>query len=107
MGVMRRILLLALALSLVVCAKATASVTVEEVTEPEYMINSGYSEVAAEEVSLAKNRVNGKPAEPLYGKSKNKFVRFCKNFYAYIDPSVDSEERIHHDIHMSPSWRDL
>ena len=55
---------------------------------------------------LLKNRTSGKPAEPVYEKH-NKFVRFCRNLYGYLDPAQDTDERIHHDIHMSPNFRDL
>ena len=106
MGVMKRNLLI-LALFTAVCTQANASVTVEQTTDPEFIINSGYSEAFAEEVNIAKQRANGKPNEPLYEKKRNKFVNFWKNFYGYLVPSYDTEERIHHDIHQSSSWRDL
>ena len=107
MGVMRRNLLLILVIFAALCMRAEASVTLEQSTDPEYIINSGYSEATAEEITIMKNRVEGKPVEPLYGKKHNKFVRFCRNMWGYIDPAVDTDERIHHDVHMSPSWRDL
>ena len=107
MGVMKRNLLLIMAVSTAICLQSSATVTPEQVTEPEYLINNGYSEVTAEEVMIMKNRSAGKPAEPLYNKSRNKFVRFCKNLYGYIDPARDTDERYHHDIHQSPDWKDL
>ncbi len=107
MGVMRRNLLLLLALFTAVCINVRADVTPQQLTDPEYMINGGYSEAAAEEVMILKNRHDGKPVEPLYEKQHNKFVRFLRNCYSYLDPSQDSEERYHHDIHMSPSYHDL
>ncbi len=107
MGVMRRKLLLVLALFTVVCVSARAEVTPQQLTDPEYMINGGYSESTAEEILILKNRHDGKPCEPLYEKSNNKFVRFWKNCYSYLDPAQDSEERYHHDIHMGPSYHDL
>lgn len=107
MGVMKRNLLLILALLTFACVQANAGVTPDQVTEPDYMINNGYSEATAQEVMLLKNRVNGQPAEPTYRMKRNKFVRFWRNVYSYIDPSIDNDERIHHDIHMSPSPRDL
>ncbi len=109
MGVMRKNLLLVLALFAIVCVRANADVTPAQMTEPEYMINGGYSEAVAEEVLIMKNRVDGKPSEPLYEKkySNNKFVNFLKNSYSYLDPAQDSDERYHHDIHQSPSWHDL
>lgn len=107
MGVMRRNLLFLAALCAFIAAPAMAAVTVEETTDAEYLINSGYSQAVAEDVFMTKNRVSGKPIEPLYEKSQNKFVRVCKKFYAYIDPAVDTDDRLHHDIHMSPSFSDL
>ena len=107
MGVMKKNLLLILALFTITCVQSNAAVTVEQVTEPDYIINNGYSETTAEEVMLIKNRVNGKPAESAVLKKRNKFVRFCRNMYGYLDPAQDTDERIHHDIEPSPNYRDL
>ena len=107
MGVMKKNLSLILALFVFACAQAHAAVTVEQLTEPDYVINNGYSEATAEEIMLLKNRVNGKPAESAALKKRNKFVRFCRNMYGYLDPAQDTDERIHHDIHQSPNYRDL
>lgn len=106
MGVMKRNLLL-LALVTAFCAQANAAITVEQTTDPECIINSGYSEQCAEEVLISKQRANGLPAEPLYDKKRSKFVRFWRNLYGYIEPAWDTDERIHHDINPSPNWRDL
>ena len=107
MGTMKRNLFLTMTLLAFACVPAIASVTVEQATEPDYMINSGYSEATAEEVMIMKSRTSGLPAEPLYDKGHNKFVRFWRNVYGYLDPAQDTDERIHHDIHMSPNVRDL
>lgn len=107
MGVMRRNLLFLVALCVFITVPTMAAVTVEETTDAEYLINSGYSQAVAEDVFMSKNRASGKPIEPLYEKSQNKFVRVCKKFYAYLDPGVEEEDRIHHDIHLSPSLSDL
>lgn len=108
MGVMRKNLLLVLALFTFACIQTNAAITVEQMTEPDYIINNGYSEATAEEIMLYKNRAHGQPAEPIYDRGHNKFVRFCRNVWGnFIDPSQDNDERIHHDIHMSTSPRDL
>ena len=104
---MRKNLLLVLALFTAICVSVRAEVTPEQLTDPEYMINGGYSEVTAEEVLILKNRANGRPCEPLYEKKQNILVRGWKKFYSYIDPAQDSDERLHHDIKMSPSFSDL
>lgn len=107
MGVMKRSLLLVFAVLFAICLQTSAEVTTGQLTDPEYMINGGYSEAAAEEVMISKNRAMGQPCEPLYEKKHNKFVKFLKNCYSYIDPMQDSDERYHHDIKMSPSYTDL
>lgn len=107
MGVMRRNLFLVLALFSALCISARADVTPAQLTDPEYIINGGYSEMAAEEVMISKKRALGEPSEPLYEKQHNKFVRFLKGFYSYLDPSVDSQEFYHHDIQNAPGFRDL
>lgn len=89
------------------CITANAEVTVEQSTDPAYMINEGFSEALAEEVFIVKNRVQGQPCEPLYEKNNNKFVSALKKFYNYIDPAQDGDIRYHHDIKMSPSYSDL
>ena len=61
----------------------------------------------AEDVFMLKNRANAKPVEPLYEETQNKLVKAWKKVYAYIDPSQDSHDRLHHDIKRSPSWTDL
>ena len=104
---MRKVLLSILALCAFTVVQANATTTVEQLTEPDFVINNGYSEAMAEEIAIMKNRTEGKPAEPLYEKKHGKFVRFWRNVYGYLDPAQDTDERIHHDVHMSPNVRDL
>ena len=97
-----------LALLSVFYVPAFASVTTTQMTDPEYVINSGYSQATAEEIVIEKNRKQGKFTEPLFNAKHNtKFVNFLRNVYGYVDSSVDTDQRYHHDIHMSPSWKDL
>lgn len=107
MGVMRRYLLFLLVAAAFMSAPVMAEVTVEQTTDAEYIINAGYSQSMAEDMFMLKNRASGKPIEPLYEKSQNKFVRGWKKFYSYIDPAQEADDRIHHDIHLSPSFSDL
>ena len=104
---MKRVFLSVVALSTILCLQSNAAVTTDQLTDSAYMYNNGYSEAAAEEVLISKSRANGKPSEPIYNKSYNRFVRFCRNVYGYLDPAQDTDERIHHNIHMSPNVKDL
>ena len=102
---MKKILFLTL-LSLFIIP-AFAAITVEESTDAECLINAGYSQSFAEDVFISKNRGTSKPIESLYEKSSNKFVRAWKSFFAYIDPALESADRVHHDIKLSPAVSDL
>lgn len=104
---MRRNLFLVLALFTALCISVKADITPAEQTSPEYIINNGYSEATAEQVMIQKQRAAGEPVEPLVEQKHNKFVRFFQNCYSYLDPSIDNQERYHHDIKMSPSYTDL
>ena len=99
--------LFSLLLGMVVYLPVQASVTVNETTDPEYLINSGYSQASAEEVFVVKRRANGESIEPLYENTDNKFVKVWKRFWAYVDPARETYDSLHHDIQQSPSNLDL
>ena len=84
-----------------------ADVTVEQATDAEYLINQGYSQELAEDVFISKNRASGKPIEPLYERSQNVLVKFWKGLRAYVDPAIESPDKIHHDYSTSPKYSDL
>ena len=108
MGVMkRRVLFLSLILSAVVMVPAMARVTVEQVTEPEFVMNQGYSQITAEDVHMLKNRNTGRPVEPLYDRDNNALVRGWNGFWGYIDPAHETHDRLHHNIKPSCSFSDL
>ena len=104
----KRFILSGLALSAMLVLPSMASVTVEQVTEPEFMINQGYSQLSTEDVFVMKNRATGKSIEPLYDKNDNNlFVRGWKSFWGYVDPARDEADRLHHDVKPSPAFTDL
>lgn len=102
----RNLVLLCLA-AMFAIIPASALVTTEQTTDAEYLMNQGYSQVAAEDVFILKNRATGKPVEPLYSKDQNVLVRGWKAFWGYVDPARDEFDRIHHDIKLSPAFSDL
>ena len=104
---MKKNLLYLVILGFMLVFPVKAAVTVEESTDAEYLINAGYSQSLAEDVFVQKNRVLGKPIEPLYEKSQNKFVRAYRKFYSYLDPSIENVDKIHHEIKLSPAVSDL
>ena len=107
MGIMKRELLFSIILAIFLTIPVRASVTVEETTDPEILINSGYSQSLVEDVFMVKNRANSRPVEPLYEKSQHCVIKAWRKFYAYLDPAADNEDRLHHDIKRAPSYSDL
>ena len=103
---MRRKLFYGLVLSAFLTVPAQAGISIEETTDPEYLINTGYSQLLIEDAFMLKNRAMGKPIEPLYETSPNKLVRLWKKFHAYVDPALDAQDRLHHDIKPNPSFTD-
>ena len=79
---MKKSLFVALFLIGVLILPAKSAVTVEEMTDTEHLINSGYSQMFAEDVFVQKNRLTGQPIEPLYEKSENRVTRILKTIYA-------------------------
>ena len=104
---MRKKLLFLFALILFFTAPSFADIMVEEATDAEYLINSGYSQAMAEDVFMLKNRATGKTVEPLYEKPSNIVVKGWRKLFSYIDPAQDNYDRIHHDIKLSPHPSDL
>lgn len=104
---MKKSLLITLFLLGVLVLPAKSAVTVEESTDTEYLINSGYSQVLVEDVFVQKNRASARPIEPLYEKSENRVARILKTIYAYIDPAQETPDKIHHNIKDKPSYSDL
>ena len=104
---MERKLIFILALIAFITVPVRATMTVEESTDAEYLINAGYSQIMAEDVFMQKNRAMGKPIEPLYETSDNAVVKGWKKFFSYLDPAQDSLDRLHHDIKMTPTFSDL
>ena len=104
---MKKEFLFALIIAIFMIAPSFANVTIEETTDAEHLINSGYSQAVAEDVFVLKNRAAGKPIEPLYEKNDKGLVKTWKKFFSYIDPAQENYDRIHHDIKLSPSPSDL
>lgn len=104
---MKRNLFLTIAISALFAVPSFAAVTIEQTTDAEYIINSGYSQVVAEDVFVQKSRAKGEAIEPLYEKTGNRFVRGWRKFYSYFDPAQESVDRIHHDTKLAPHHSDL
>ena len=102
-----RFILLGLITTALTVIPSMASITVEQSTDPEFVINQGFSQLTAEDIFMVKNRAVGAPIEPLYNKNQNILVKSWKAFWGYVDPSRDEFDRLHHNIKPTPSASDL
>lgn len=108
MGVMKKFLLFAL-VALLSTNIAKAEVTPDEFNEPSYIMNSGFSELAASDILIQQSRANGVPAVDITDKNTyhNPFIKAIRNTFIYLDPALEDDYRMHHDIKMTPSVHDL
>lgn len=105
---MKKLLLIAIAVSVPVMAQA--AISVDQTTNPAVLRNQGYTAQTADMVSVTKARSNGveyyTPDEAKFRK-QNKFVRFWRKLYVYADPAAEDYSYYHHDTDTTPSYTDL
>jgi len=105
---MKKLLLIALALSFPVMANA--AISVDQAVNPAVLRNNGFSADTANIVNVGKARANGveyyTPEEVKFQK-QNKFVRFWRKLYMYTDPASEDYSFYHHDSSPVPKYNDL
>ncbi len=108
MGVMKKYLLLAI-FALLSTGIAKADVTVDEMVDPSYVMNGGYSITTAADILILQARANG--VEPVNIEDKpyyhNPFIKGVRNVFIYLDPALEDNGRYHHDIKFTPQIHDL
>lgn len=83
--------------------------TIERSGSKEYLHNAGYSAITADMVQRSRAKANGEEyvkddENPLYAEQP---VKFFRRFWMYLDPSLDDDSFMNHDLHTSPSIYDL
>ena len=107
---MKTKLLLIAILATMVQLQSNASVYVDESSSATYLKNNGYSAQTADLVNVSKARSTGEEyytPDELAFKKQNKFVRFWRKFYVYMDPAAEDYSFYHHDTDTTPSYTDL
>ncbi|MBO5386214.1 hypothetical protein J6A64_07855 [bacterium] len=105
---MKKLLLLAIAVT--IPAMAQAAISVDQTTDSERLIRSGYSKQTADIVNVGKARATGQEYytdDEKAFKKQNKFVRFWRKLYVYADPAAEDYSYYHHSTDTSPSYSDL
>lgn len=107
---MKTKLLLFAVVAMTIQLQSGAAVSVDYSTNPAYLQNYGLSAQTADMVQINKARAVGAeyytPAEQADA-NHNKFVRFWRNFYQYMDPAADDYSYEHHNTTPAPSYTDL
>ncbi len=89
---------------------ALAEISVQEVTSPEYLYNHGHSTLTVDMVQKSKAGANGEkyiPATQEEHQNEPKLVKWVRKFFIYMDPALDNDSFMQHDIKSSPSYEDL
>lgn len=105
---MKKLLLIAVAVSVPVMAQA--AISVDEMTNPTALQNNGFSKQVAETVTINKARANNQEyytADEEAFRNQNKFVRFWRKLYVYTDPAAEDYSLYHHNTTTTPSYTDL
>lgn len=108
MGVMNKVLLLS-AVILLSAGLVRAEVTSDEMLDPGYMMNSGFSELMAADAIIHQSRANGVPAMNIEEKAYHRkpLIHAIRKVFIYLDPAMEDDYRYHHDIKLTPQYNDL
>ncbi len=107
MGVMKKFVLLAV-FALLGSGFARAEVTPDEMLDPNFVMNNGYSITTASDILILQSRANGVPAVNIEDKSyyHKPVVKAIRNAFIYLDPALEDNGRFHHDIKFTPQVTD-
>ena len=100
---MKKIFLLSI-ITLLSVGVAKAAFTPDEMNDPSFMMNAGFSEMTAADVVIQQSRYNGVPAPNIEDKSyyNKPFIKAIRNVFIYLDPAMENNYRYHHDIKLTP-----
>ena len=107
MGAMKKIFLLSM-ISILSTGLANAAVTVDEMLDPSYVMNNGYSVTTASDIIIQQSRSAGVPAPDIEEKAyyNNPVIKAVRNTFIYLDPSLEDNDRFHSDIRLVPTIYD-
>ena len=87
-----------------------AAISVDQTTSPAVLQNKGFSAQTTDIVNVSKARANGleyyTPDEEAY-KKQNKFVRFWRKLYVYIDSAAEDYSFYHYNTNTTPTYQEL
>ena len=107
---MRSKILLTTLIATLFVIPANASLVTEETTSIDYLQKYGYSDDIIDLVETNKAQVTGREVETISKPDEQKYskpVRWIRKFFMYLDPAMESEPPLRHNIKMTPSINDL
>ncbi len=108
MGVMKKFVLLAV-FALLSTGFAKAEISPDELIDPSFVMNNGYSITTAADILIMDARANGVQPTNIEDKPyySNPFVKAVRSVFIYLDPALEDDARYHHDIKFTPQTYDL
>ncbi|MBE7710203.1 MAG: hypothetical protein E7Z93_07145 [Cyanobacteria bacterium SIG32] len=91
-------------------SSASKTLTPEHSTSEEYLKNYGHSDAMIEMIHKTKAKANGEVYVSKQDQSLDDdfcLVRWIKKALMYIDPAVDDNKFMNHDIKINPGAHDL
>lgn len=89
---------------------ASAVISPEELASPTYTMQHGYSAEMARLIDLQNTQITGAPKtyvnpDPAWYET-NKFVKFVRNVFIYLDPALDNEKFGDNRIEFSNTYKE-
>lgn len=91
-------------------SSATKLLTPEHSTSEEYLKNYGHSDAMVEMIHKTKAKANGEAYVTKQDQQLEEdffLVRWVKKVFMYIDPAMDDNKFMNHDIKINPGANDL
>ncbi len=106
-----KLFLTALIVTLIALPSSASKVlTPEHSTSEEYLKNYGHSDAMVEMIHKTKAKANGEAYVTKQNQQLEEdfcLVRWVKKFFMYIDPAMDDNKFMNHDIKINPGAHDL
>jgi len=84
-----------------------AELTVDQASSGDYLLNRGYSPVFGQMVDKTKVNIQGVEYVSPEQKEYSGFVKWVRNVFIYLDPALESDTFMNHDINATPKIDDL
>jgi len=85
----------------------SAELTVDQTSSSEYLMNRGYSPLLGEMVDKTKMNISGLEYQRPEQTEYTGFKKWVRNVFIYLDPALENDTFMNHDITPTPQIDDL